>query len=355
MYSTISTVLPRRRNRLAAVPLVVVIGILVASCGGSGRSGGSSATSISPVTVPIVPSVAGTSGRLVWAHNNFLNVLVPGTGQHSTLATLPSGRYAASPALSPDGHTFALMTYQVQPPSAGADLSLLPSQGGDAKLLLNYQQAGGSIENPSWSPDGTFIYATVKTTAGPESAWIIRVPRDGGQPQKLVQGGDHATISPDGKTLVFTKTDLMSQSGQLWRANPDGSNPKPIPGTRFAGVLKPIFSPDGTTLAFTANGDPLTSPSASISNSHLPLFDPAVASAHGVPWDAWTVPVTGGEPRRHTHIQEDQPVLAWSPDGRWLGMNGELGLYVIRLSDDQIYHLTATSGAGLVWMASNPS
>jgi hypothetical protein len=36
-------------------------------------------------------------------------------------------------------------------------------------------------------------------------------------------------------------------------------------------------------------------------------------------------------------------------------MNGELGLYVIRLSDDQIYHLTATSGAGLVWMASNPS
>ena len=75
-----------------------------------------------------------------------------------------------------------------------------------------------------------------------------------------------------------------------------------------------------------------------------------MASAPGVPWDAWTIPVNGGTLQRRSSIREDQPVLVWSPDGVWLGMNGEVGLYLIRLSDGHVYRIADRVGTGLMWL-----
>lgn len=345
MYSTISRA-KRRKSRFAVAFLVALSVMLAGACGGGG-GGTASPSVLGPVNVPLVSSVPGAPGTLVWSNGNTIMSMDPATGQRKTLATLPANRYFASPALSPDGRSFAAATFQVNPPVAGADLYVVSRDGTEVKPLVSFQDAGGSLGYPSWSPDGAFIYATVNASASPEGSTIVRVPAGGGPLQKLVQGGNYPIISPDGKTLVFTKTNVAAGTGELWRANPDGTDAKPIPGALFAGVLKPVFSPDGTTLGFSADADPLQ---ASTSSKRLPLFGPGVALAHGVPWDAWTIPVSGGTPERRSSIREDQPVLAWSPDGQWLGMNGEVGLYLIRLSDGHIYRIADHVGTGLAWL-----
>jgi Tol biopolymer transport system component len=278
--------------------------------------------------------------------------MTPANGQRSTVATLPQDRYAASPSLSPDGRQFAVATFKVKPPEPGADLYLITRDGSEVKPLVSHVDAGGSLGYPTWSPDGAYIYATENASASPEGSWIVRVPAAGGPLEKLIQGANYPIISPDGKTLVFTKTNVTAGTGELRRANPDGSDAKPIPGTRFAGVLKPVFSPDGTTLGFSANADPLQ---PSTSSARLPFFGPGVALAHGVPWDAWTISVNGGTPQRRSSIREDQPVLAWSPDGKWLGMNGEVGLYLIRLTDGHVYRIADRVGTGLIWLGNSRS
>ncbi|HEU4793303.1 MAG TPA: hypothetical protein VFS96_06575 [Nitrolancea sp.] len=345
MYLTISRVL-RRKNRVVSALVVALAVMLASACGGDNAD----PSLLGPVEVPLTSSVPDAPGTLVWSSGNTIQSLDPATGKRMTVATLPENRYFASPALSPDGRAIAAATFQVMPPEPGADLYVISRDGSEVKPLVKFQDAGGSLGYPSWSPDGAFIYAIVNASASPEGGWIVRVPAGGGPVEKLVKGGNYPTISPDGKTLVFTKTDVAAQTGELWRANPDGTDAKLIPGTRFVGVLRPVFSPDGATIGFSANADPLQ-PTAS--SHRLPLFGPAVALAHGVPWDAWTVSLNGGTPVRRSSIREDQPVLAWSPDGKWLGMNGEVGLYLIRLSDGKVYRVSDRVGTGLIWLESS--
>ncbi len=345
MFSTTSRVSPRTSRAVAALMAALVV-MLVGACGG----GNTDTSTQGPVNLPLTSSVPDAPGTLVWSSGNTIQAMEPATGKRTTLATLPENRYFASPALSPDGRTIAAATFQVKPPEAGSDLYVVSRDGSEVKPLVKFQDAGGSLGYPSWSPDGAFIYAIVNPSASPEGGWIVRVPAGGGPVEKLVKGGNYPVISPDGKTLVFTKTDVAAQTGELWRANPDGTDARPIPGTRFAGVLRPVFSPDGAAIGFSANAEPLQ---ASASSRRRPLFGPAVALAHGVPWDAWTVPIDGGTPVRRSSIREDQPVLAWSPDGQWLGMNGELGVYLIRLSDGKVYRIADRVGTGLIWLTNS--
>ena len=51
--------------------------------------------------------------------------------------------------------------------------------------------------------------------------------------------------------------------------------------------------------------------------------------AHGPPGDVWVMSVYGGAWYRLTSFEEDEPTLAWSPDGYWLAMLGGGGLYLL--------------------------
>jgi hypothetical protein len=56
-----------------------------------------------------------------------------------------------------------------------------------------------------------------------------------------------------------------------------------------------------------------------------------VAEAHGDPWGIWTVRPDGGELRTATTLQEDEPLVAWSPDGTTLAVQGGGGLWLVDL------------------------
>ena len=70
-----------------------------------------------------------------------------------------------------------------------------------------------------------------------------------------------------------------------------------------------------------------------------------------MPWDIWKVRPDGSNLTRLTDLGEDSPLPVWSPDGRWIGFSGELGIYLmqadgrnlVRLSDDWV-------AGGVTWL-----
>jgi len=87
----------------------------------------------------------------------------------------------------------------------------------------------------------------------------------------------------------ISKTQIaFGYAGNIWIANRDGGNLRRLTSGGHEG--KPIFSPDGSQIAFTGNYD----------------------GTRG----AYAVPASGGEPRRLTYNPADDDVAGWTPDGK---------------------------------------
>ncbi|MEL7318455.1 MAG: PDZ domain-containing protein [Pseudomonadota bacterium] len=85
----------------------------------------------------------------------------------------------------------------------------------------------------------------------------------------------------------------FAYAGDIWVANADGSNPVRLT-SHEASERDPVFSPDGTKIAYTANYD---------GNS-----------------DAFVIDVTGGEPQRLTWHPGSDIAIDWLPDGKTVAL-----------------------------------
>jgi tricorn protease len=92
------------------------------------------------------------------------------------------------------------------------------------------------------------------------------------------------------RSPAISKTHICFEyASDIWLANLDGTNVKRL--TSFPGVeLNPQFSPDGKTIAYSAQYDGNT--------------------------DVFTVPIEGGEPKRLTHHPQADMVKGWTSDGQ---------------------------------------
>jgi Tol biopolymer transport system component len=138
-------------------------------------------------------------------------------------------------------------------------------------------------------------------------------------------------VSTDGTRLAFVRRGLEGDSLLLSQA--DGRSPEVLIPPAKSGprmLDAPRFSPDGRVVAVPATipSGQARSPS---STGWFGLLGISVAFAHGDPWDVFLVSTDGGEPRRLTHLLEDEMSVAWSPDGTQLAIYASRGLYLVDL------------------------
>ena len=168
-------------------------------------------------------------------------------------------------------------------------------------------------------------------TSPPTSRLVISLPAT----DELVQTPNPGlALSPDGRTLVY----VASRDGvnQLYRRPLDQLDPLPIPGTD--GANNPMFSPDGRSVGFVADG---ALRKVSLAGGPPVTICYIDGSPHGASWGSddtiifatvaptalWRVAAAGGEPEQLTMPDAEQGEL----DHRWPEIlpGGEAVLFTI--------------------------
>ena len=115
-------------------------------------------------------------------------------------------------------------------------------------------------------------------------------------------------LSPDGSKLVYISVDPNSYLNNLYAANADGTGAFSLIGPNVLWATDAIaISPDGQTVMFSADSNGPTQSSAPWYYAWLGI---QVAQAHTIPEDLYSVPITGGQPKRLTNLGITGPSMA---------------------------------------------
>lgn len=295
-------------------------------------------------SVPVTWAGMNLSGSLVYASASLTDVtpiniqrLDLVTGEINTVFTTTGDAWVYYITVSPDGKQL-VMSYA--PPSDGAlpssrALYTMPIDGTSApQLLFQPPTPDDHYIHVEWSPDSKYIYYVHynnkdRTQGDLYPAYdMFRMDYPDGQPEKVAERAFWPRLSADSTRLAYISLDPASGTNELFVANADGTNPQKITlsGPTIPGIIDaPIFSPDGTSILFSA-----PPPAQAYQPYWLDeLLGIQVAKAHSIPSDWWSVPVTGGELTRLTQIQTINLFASISPDqSRIASLSGE-GLFVM--------------------------
>ena len=160
----------------------------------------------------------------------------------------------AEPAFSPDGKQLAFVwNGQSQD---NYDIYVKPVRSGFRRQLTT---SGARDHSPAWAPDGRQL-AFLRESAGGHK--LLVVPAGGG-PERELATSKAAGIAmglawhPDGKTIAFVdKVSLSEASGiSLFSIDTRRKRALTTPPALSGDDSYPVFSPDGTQLAFIRNLD----------------------------------------------------------------------------------------------------
>jgi eukaryotic-like serine/threonine-protein kinase len=160
--------------------------------------------------------------------------------------TTPS-KYARHITMSRDGKLLGYVRYESQSnvQSLNFDLKTLKVVGDAIYITRGDKEIG----NPSLAPDGEFFVARNPTRTQED---LVVFDKNGENWRNLTNDKFRERIprwSPDGKHIAFYSD--RSGKHQIWTINPDGSNLQQITFSDKTAAMTPVFSPDGTKLAFT--------------------------------------------------------------------------------------------------------
>lgn len=302
------------------------------------------------------PPPAGVAGRLVIPRNRDLFEVAATSGAEQRLLGGASLTSITQASWAPDGRRVAYSLFRFWRPDrpAGSDLQVVAASGGDPVTVLPADGEDTSFTEPVWTADGSsLIYSAVvrvpDSRLGETTNQIERINATGGRREVLVADGFSPALSRDGRQMAFLRASQPLSGGEvtLWVADANGSSPRVVlSDRRFESLAFPRLAPSGDRVAFVGVGGPGP---ARRTPSRLLSLAPRV-SAHGLPWDLWEVRLDGSGLRRLTELAEDDPSIAWSPDGRWIAFQGGTGLYLIDAATTDYYHVNdVVAFGGIDW------
>lgn len=280
---------------------------------------------------------AETRGSIyaVKADGSGLSLLSPSAGDGRELGG-DRLAYDTAPAVSPDGNRVAYATLRHSEWGGNYDITVAGIDGSERSELARTRE---SQSEPSWSPDGTRI-------AFVQDGYLHTMAADGSDVRSIVPDipamWEPPSWSPDGSRFAFRAWAWRDAPASLFVVNADGSRLTKVAeaGNRAwpAGAWRPVWSPDGRSVAFVTIG------------LHQKLLFPGLSVVDVVSGEVTTLVWGGFGP------------FVWSPDGTEIFFGStatssddedvsEFGLFAVAIADGHIRRVTAPENSvlGLAW------
>jgi Tol biopolymer transport system component len=305
---------------------------------------------LSRAQTPLIGRVlAASRGQVAW-----LDLLAP---RPTPLTQLVRPAYPADVAAASSG---AFAVASVVSASAtggmGSDLVLLDLQAGTSRTLLGRQSDAESLDVPAIWPDGSGVLyqrsnlravVPMPGQAAPQyQSRVEQISPDGSNPVVVLDNARYPGPAPDGGHLAFVRS-ADRGAGIFAHSLQDGQDAELVSPGQFLALAYPRYSPDGQQIAFAAIS--LLAPIGG-TPSWFHVLSPE-ALAHGFPWDIWVVQADGTGLRQISDILDDDPSVAWSPDGAQLLVYGGWGSFVVDAASGDTTSLPYLVGYGsIAWL-----
>ena len=192
----------------------------------------------------------------------------------AAIAAVAAG--TAAPALA----AFPGSNGRVSFSSEGDIWSMAPDGSGVTRLTTTTEEEAQSV----FSPDGNRIaYRRRPTAAEPYQVYVMNA--DGSDQRRVSNSAVNDTQpawSPDSTQILYRRSIVADPNADVWAMNADGSGAHPLIESPGADERYPVFSPDGTRLAFASDRDGQYEIYVAAANGALPLrltTDPGYDSA----------------------------------------------------------------------------
>src|SRR5579864_727391 len=326
---------------------LLALSIVLASCQ---MIGGSSAAN-------------GATGKITWPKDGDLWVYDLATKQQTKITNLPSGAAVTGATWSPDGQRIVFAQFWRRPNerSSGADLMIANADGSNAQSFADRDAPNTVLETPDWMPSDTVYYTIRRVANGRETQTIVR-QKEGGQPEVVQDNAYDPAPSSDEATLVYVRSIGTGQIMMKKTIGESGDGCELLSDRVFQYLSLPRISPDDKRVAFGGSGEPNMGPSGcgGDPNSSTPsassgldlgaLLQPDTAYAHGLPADVYSMNLDGSDMKRIADIKDDDPTVAWAPDGAKVAIFGVAALFLTDATGGSPAKLVQPGGyGGLDW------